>query len=157
MEGRLEPAAAAFIEEQLRELWGLPIVSLEREYTPDDVAGLVYRDEWGEPQGLITWHIDGRKAEIVTIDAFEQGRHIGGRLLDGAEQELRGRGVKRITIMTTNDNLRAITFYMRHGYRLVGVHLDAMDRVRQRKPDVPAVGHDNLPLQDVMELVKEVA
>ena len=108
------------------------------------------------PQGLVTWYVDGDRAEIVTVDAFEQGRHVGGRLLNGAEEEMRRRGAKRATIMTTNDNLRAIAFYVRHGYRIVAVHLDAMDRVRQLKPEVPKTGHDDLPLQDVIELVKQL-
>ena len=47
MEGRLEAADAAFIDEQWRRLWGLPVVSLDREYRPTDVEGLVYRDEAG--------------------------------------------------------------------------------------------------------------
>ena len=156
MEGRFEAADAAFIEEQWRRLRGLPVVSLDRQYQPADVDGLVYRDEGGAPQGLVTWHVDGDCAEIVTVDAFEQGRRIGGRLLNGAEEELRRRGARRATIMTTNDNLRAIAFYVRHGYRLVAVHLDAMDRVRQLKPEVPKTGHDRLPLQDVIELAKEL-
>ena len=156
MEGRFEAADAAFIDEQWSRLWGLPVVSLERGYEPADVEGLVYRDDGGAPQGLVTWHIDGDRAEIVTIDAFEQGRHVGGRLLNAAEEELRRRGAKQVTIMTTNDNLRAIAFYVRHGYRLVAVHLDAMDRVRRLKPEVPRTGHDGLPLRDVIELVKEL-
>jgi GNAT superfamily N-acetyltransferase len=154
MEGRLEPAEPSYIEQEWSRLWGLPVVSVRRNFEPADVEGLVYRDEWGAPQGLITWHIEGDCAEIVTVDAFEQGRHIGGRLLAGAEEALRRRRVRRVTIMTTNDNLRALAFYMRHAYRLVAVHLDAMDRVRALKPEVPRVGHENLPLQDVLELVK---
>ena len=156
MEGQFEAADAAFIDEQWSRLWGLPVVSLERGYEPADVEGLVYRDDGGAPQGLITWHVDGDRAEIVTVDAFEQGRHVGGRLLNAAEEELRRRGAKQVTIMTTNDNLRAIAFYVRHGYRLVAVHLDAMDRVRRLKPEVPRTGHDGLPLRDVIELVKEL-
>ena len=156
MEGRFEAADAAFIDEQWRRLWGLPVVSLEREYEPADVEGLVYRDDGGAPQGLVTWHVDGDCAEIVTVDAFERGRHVGGRLLNAAEEELRRRGAKQVTIMTTNNNLRAIAFYVRHEYRLVAVHLDAMDRVRRLKPEVPKTGRDGLPLRDVIELVKEL-
>lgn len=156
MEGRFEAADATFIDEQWRRLWGLPVVSLDREYQPTDVEGLVYRDDGGAPRGLVTWYVGGDRAEIVSVDAFEQGRHVGGRLLNGAEEEMRRRGAKRATIMTTNDNLRAIAFYVRHGYRIVAVHLDAMDRVRQLKPEVPKTGHDDLPLQDVIELVKQL-
>ncbi len=116
----------------------------------------MYRDDGGAPLGLVTWHADGDRAEIVTIDAFERGRHVGGRLLNGAEEELRRQGAKQVTIMTTNDNLRAMAFYVRHGYRIVAVHLDAMERVRQLKPAVPETGQDGLPLRDVIELAKEL-
>jgi GNAT superfamily N-acetyltransferase len=156
MDGKLAAADPAFIDEHWRELWGLPIVSLHRDYLPPDVEGLVYRDEWDAPQGLVTWHIDGDHAEIVSVDAFEQGRHIGGRLVDGAEQALRARGVRSITIATTGDNLRALSFYVRRGYRLTAVHLDAMDRVRAVKPQVPHTGQDGLPLRDMLELTKDI-
>ena len=156
MEGRIEAADAAFIDEQWRRLWGLPVVSLDCQYKPADVDGLVFRDDGGAPEGLVTWHVEGDRAEVVTLDAFEQGRHVGGRLLDGAEGELRRQGVKRATIMTTNDNLRAIAFYVRRGYRIVAIHLDAMARVRKLKPAVPNSGLDGLPLRDVIELAKEL-
>jgi hypothetical protein len=106
---------------------------------------------------LIVWHIDSDKAEIISIDAYQQGRHIGGRLLDGAEMELRKRGVSCIAITTTNDNLRAITFYVRRGYRLVRLDLDGMDRVRAVKPEVPAIGQEGIPLRDMLVLEKQLA
>ena len=127
-----------------------------RTYQPEDVPGLVWRDEWGEAQGLITWHIEGDRAEIVTLDAYQQGRHIGGRLLDGAEPSCESRGVRHATIVTTNDNLRALAFYVRRGYRIVRIALDDMDRVRKLKPNVPQLGHDNIPLRDMFELEKDL-
>jgi GNAT superfamily N-acetyltransferase len=155
MEGPIEPVGQEFIRRRWEESWGLPVVSISRTYLPEDVSGLVWRDEWGEPQGLITWHIERDHAEIVSMDASQQGRHIGGRLLDGAEAELRKRGVRRATIVTTNDNLRAIAFYVRRGYRIVRVALDDMDRVRKIKPTVPLLGNDNIPLRDMFEMEKD--
>ncbi len=157
MEGRLEPVDREFIRDRWKDSWGIPVVSVDRTYEPEDVQGMVWRDEWGEAQGLVTWHIDGDEAEIVTMDAYQQGRHIGGRLLDGAEAELRKRDVERVTIVTTNDNLRALAFYVRRGYRMVRLDLDGVDRVRALKPDVPALGHDNLPLRDMIELQKDLS
>jgi hypothetical protein len=155
MEGRLEPVDREFIQKRWEQTWGLPVVSIDRNYTPEDVSGLCWRDEWGEPQGLITWYIEGDCAEIVTLDAYQMGRHIGGRLLDGAEAELMRRGVRNISIVTTNDNLRAVTFYVRRGYRIVRVDLDGMDRVRRQKPGVPALGIDNIPLRDMLLFQKD--
>lgn len=156
MEGRIEPVDTEFIRRRWEESWWLPVVSIDRSYQPEDVSGLVWRDEWGEPQGLITWHVEGENAEIVSIDAYQQGRHIGGRLLDSAEAELRKRGVRHATIVTTNDNLRAIAFYVRRGYRTIRIALNDMDRVRKLKPNVPQLGNDNIPLRDMFELEKNL-
>ena len=153
-EGRLEKATEQQIEEHWRQAWGLPLVSTRREYLPADVEGLIWRDELDTVQGLVTWAIDGEAAEIVSIEAFQMGTRIGGRLLDGAESALGGRGVRRVTIVTTNDNLRALAFYVRRGYRLVAVHLDAMASVRSVKPRVPLKGAEGIPLRDMWELEK---
>ncbi|HUF54578.1 MAG TPA: GNAT family N-acetyltransferase [Dehalococcoidia bacterium] len=156
MEGTLKPADRTYLAEKVAELWGWPVISVHRNYGPEDLEGLVYYDEWQHPQGLVTWHIEGDEAEMVTVNAFEQGRHVGGRLIDAAEAALRKRGVKRVTIVTTNDNTRAYAFYVRRGYRLIGVDLDAMKRVRAAKPGVPEYGIDHIPLQDMLELRKEL-
>ncbi len=156
MEGHLEPIDQEFIHRHWEQHWGLPIVSTHRTYMPGDVHGLVWRDEWAAVQGLITWHVEDDWAEIVTVDAFQHGRHIGGWLLDGAEAELRRRGVNRATIVTTNDNLRALGFYVRRGYRLVKIALDDMDRVRSLKPHVASEGQDGIPLRDMLELEKDL-
>lgn len=157
MDGRLEPVDQQYIRKRWEETWGLPVVSIDRSYMPEDVSGVCWRDEWGEVQGLITWHVDGERAEIVTLDAYQQGRHIGGRLLDGAEAELMKRGVTHIAIITTNDNLRAMAFYVRRGYRIVRVDLDTVARVRRFKPSVPELGIDNIPLRDMFELHKDLS
>lgn len=155
--GRLEPADPATIDGLLREHWGLPIVSIDREYMPEDLEGLIWRDETATVQGLVTWAVDGENAEIVSVDTFTQAIRVGGRLLDGAEAELRDRGVRRLTVVTTADNLRAIAFYVRRGYRLVRLDLDGMDRVRRIKPGLPLHGIEGIPLRDMYELEKSIA
>ena len=153
MQGQIRLASIELIEKLWQEHWGLPIVSVEREYLPPDVEGLVWRER-DEVLGLITCAMDGDSAEIVSLDAFEQGRRIGARLMEAAEEELRHCGVRRLRVVTTNDNPRALGFYVRRGYRLVRLHLDAMDRVRRRKPRVPTTGTDGIPLRDMWELEK---
>ena len=129
----------------------MPIVSVEREYLPADVEGLAWRDAGGAPLGLVTWCADGARAEIVSLDALQQGRRIGARLLEAAEKELRWRGVRTLRVVTTNDKPRALSFYLRRGYRLLRLHADAMDRV---EPQVPLMGNDGIPLRDMRELQK---
>lgn len=156
MAGRIEPAPAQLIEALWRQRWGIPVVTPEREYRPEDVEGLVERDDEGNVRGLVTWAIEGSRAEIVSLEAIEPGRGSGSRLMDAAEGELRRRGATAVHVATTNDNPRALTFYVRRGYRLVRLHLEAMERVRRVKPGVPAVGNDGIPLRDMWELEKEL-
>lgn len=155
-EPRLDPATPGEIDALVRERWGVPVLSIDALYQPADLEGLVWRDESGDIQGLVTWAVEDGWAEIVTIDAFVQGAHIGGRLLDAAEAALRDRGVRTAVVVTTNDNLRAQAFYMRRGYRLTRLDLDGMDRIRALKPSVPHTGHENLPLRDMWEYRKDL-
>lgn len=138
------------------ERWGLPVITSRGAYQPDRVSGLVAHTEAGQLAGLVTWAVDRTEAEIVTIDAVRPGHGCGGTLLEAAEAALAEGGVDRLTVETTNDNLAALGFYVRHGYRLVALHLDAMDAVRARKPQVPLVGLDGIPLRDVLVLEKSL-
>jgi ribosomal protein S18 acetylase RimI-like enzyme len=158
MKGGIKPAS----QDLIRRVWeewsgGCPIVSVgDRRYEPEDVEGLVWRDPRGKAAGLVTFAVEGAGAEIVSLHAFAQGRGIGSRLMDAAEGELRRRGVRRVCLVTTNDNPRALSFYVRRGYRLVRLHLDAMDDVRKLKPRVPVIGNDGVPLRDMWELEREL-
>ncbi len=152
MEGDIEAAPTELIARLWEEHWGLPIITPTREYMPPEVEGLVWRAHDGRAVGLVTWAVDGQRAEIVSINALKRGRGIGSRLMDAAEEELRRRGVRAAHLVTTSDNPRALSFYVRRGYRLVRLHLDAMDGVRQAKPQVPLTGNDGIPLRDMWEL-----
>ena len=152
----LEPASTETIRTLWEELWGLPIDTPDREYMPDDVEGLVLKDQSGSTLALVTWAIEGERAEIVSVNALRPGSGVGNRAMDAAEEELRRRGVRNVHLITTNDNVRALAFYQRRGYRLVRLHLGGMDRVRAAKPEVPLVGNDGIPLRDMWELQKEL-
>ena len=67
-------------------------------------------------------------------------------------QAAREAGCGRVWLITTNDNLRALRFYQRRGFRLVAVHPDALERSRELKPSIPEIGLDGIPLRDELEL-----
>jgi ribosomal protein S18 acetylase RimI-like enzyme len=156
-EPEVRPATPAEIEADWREFTGgPPVVGLLRQYEPSEVEGIVWRDAESGRRGVVTWWIDGDRAEITSVHAEPQGGGVGTRLMDAAEEELRRRGVKTAVLATTNDNARALNFYIRRGYRLVRLHLDEMDRVRAVKPGVPATGREGVALQDMWELKKRL-
>jgi len=153
----IEPATPDLVGKLWSDFTRLPIVTVSRTHAdPAQAEALVYRDDEGQVRGHVSFAAHGDIGEIVTLEANIPGQHIGTRLIDAAEQELRDRGVKRIVVTTTNDNLRAQAFYLRRGYRLTRIELDGMERVRALKPDVPLVGHEGLPLRDMWEFAKVI-
>lgn len=148
-------------EQEIERDWrqftgGAPVVGLLGQYEASDVHGLVSEDDSGGHLGLVSWWADGERAEIVSVHAEPTGSGIGARLMDAAEDELRTLGVTKVVLATTNDNVRAFNFYLNRGYRLVRVHIDAMDAVRRIKPDTPDIGTNGIPLRDMWELEKEL-
>jgi ribosomal protein S18 acetylase RimI-like enzyme len=131
----------------IRERWGSDIVVAHGVvYEPAGLLGFVARDE-DRPVGLLTYALEGETCEIVTIDAFEEGRGIGAALI-GAVKEL---GANRLWLVTTNDNVRAQRFYERQGFTLVAVHEGAVDRSRSMKPEIPLLGLGGVEIHDELE------
>lgn len=120
---------------------------------PLTLDGLV-AEAAGKPIGLATVREDPQHGmEVVTLHADPQGRGAGSALLETAWHVAAASGHPRLWLVTTNDNLGAIHFYLRRGMHIVAVHRDAVDRDRQVKPEIPRFnGTNGLPLRDLIEL-----
>jgi GNAT superfamily N-acetyltransferase len=140
-----------WVRRTLAELWGELVVSRGRVHEPAALPGFV-AERRGKPVGLLTYRIEGGDCEVVTVDAFPQGAGAGTALLDAVARAARTAGCRRLWLITTNDNLRALRFYQRRGFRLVALHRGALDRSRELKPSIPDIGMDGIPLRDELEL-----
>lgn len=76
-----------------------------------------------KPIGFILSEYDGPRAHIITLDVLEpfRRRHVGSNLLTTQEAWLAGQGVRHIVLETATDNLPAIAFWQKHGYRTEAV------------------------------------
>ena len=143
----LRPDDRDWVHDRVAERWGSPtVVAHDVVYEPSSLPGLVAEED-GRPVGLLTFVVDGDECEIVTIDAFEEGRGVGAALIDS----VKSLGHERLWLITTNDNSRAQRFYERVGFRLVGVHQNAVERSRELKPEIPLVSADGTPIRDELE------
>jgi ribosomal protein S18 acetylase RimI-like enzyme len=135
--------------------WSVPfVVSKEgRIHHVDDVAGFIAEKE-SKPIGLITYMITNSECEITSLNSFEEGIGVGTSLINRLEESVKDVGCRRIWVITTNDNVYALRFYQKRGYRLVAIHRDAMIDVRKLKPDLPLLGMDDIPIRDMLELEK---
>jgi GNAT superfamily N-acetyltransferase len=107
----------------------------------------------GEMVGLLTYHIAGLGLEIVTIDAVTPGGGVGTALLTAVVDISRELSLKRVWLITTNDNLDALRFYQRRGMRIAAVAPGAVDVARATlKPAIPVVGAYGIELHDELTL-----
>ncbi len=151
---RLRSATTEEIQAVWDERWFGMVVGLDWVYAPRDVDGLALVDHHDELAGLVTYHVDGPAGQIVTLDTIVRGRGFGRLLLEAVENRFHNLGLGRAWALMTNDNLRAVGLYLSRGYRLVRVHLDAVDRVREHKPKLPERGYEGIPIRDMWELEK---
>jgi len=72
------------------------------------------------PSGALAYQLLGDALHIVALatDPMWQRSGVGAHLLAEAELLARRLNLARLVVATTNDNLPALYFYQRHGYRL---------------------------------------
>ena len=106
----------------------------------------------GRPAGLLTYRRDDDgSVELAAIAVADQHRGIGTALVDALRREVAG--CERIWLVTTNDNLVALRFYQRRGFRLSALRPGAIDDARRTlKPEIGELGEFGIPLSDELEL-----
>jgi N-acetylglutamate synthase-like GNAT family acetyltransferase len=112
-------------------------------------------EEHGSVVGALSYLIEEGECEVLTLHAVRPGRGIGTALLQAVETVARANGCSRLWLVTTNDNIDALRFYQRRGFRLVRVDAGAVDRSRTMlKPSIPRVGDHGIPIRDELLLEK---
>jgi GNAT superfamily N-acetyltransferase len=142
-----------FIRRLLVEQWhGTAVTSKRKLYNVTTLPCLV-ADIDGVPTGLVALAHGRGETVLVLLEAGTPGRGIGKALLHAAADAARAAGSRRLWLTTTNDNIRALRFYLREGMRLVAVDLGAVDDARDRlKPAIPTHGRDGTRIRDEWEL-----
>ena len=135
--------------------WGsTEMVLSSGTYKVNELEGFIASDESGEMKGIITYIVHQEQMEIISFNSLMERNGIGSRLLFEVEMIARERGLKKVTVLTTNDNTDALRFYQRKGYRLTEVIINAVDLARQHKPQIPKIGHYKIPIHDELKLTK---
>jgi ribosomal protein S18 acetylase RimI-like enzyme len=141
-----------WVEELIVERWGAPfVVGRGRSWNPVELPGFAAFDD-DRCIGLATYELDGDACELVTIDAVEEGRGVGTALFGAVVEAAREAGCKRVRLVTTNNNLRALAFYQKRGFRLVALVPGAVDESRRLKASIPTEDSTGLPIRDELHL-----
>jgi GNAT superfamily N-acetyltransferase len=133
--------------------WGEPVVARLGELVdPTRLPGFIAFLN-GERAGLVSYALRGDQCEVVTIRSLHEGQGIGRALLDAVRDTAIEAGCRRLWLITTNNNLRALQLYQRWGMDIVALHRHAVSDARRRlKPSIPNRDGDGIPIAHELEL-----
>ena len=141
----------------LAEYWGSPLLLVhETVFRPAGLPGLIAERAATPLAGLLTYEVRGAVLEIVTLNAVQPLAGVGTALVEAAVAEAARRGCREVSLTTTNDNIGALRFYQRRGFRLTALRAGAVSRARQVKPEIPETGDHGIPLRDELDLTRPV-
>lgn len=148
----VEENDTAFVKQIMIEEWGDEIVVVHRTvYKPHELPGFIASDD-SSVKGLLTYHKDENGLEIVTLNAFDEGKGIGTLLINQVKTLAKNECMNRIWLITTNDNEPAISFYKKNGFSVCAVHKGAVNYSREMKPCIPLTGANGIPIEDEIEM-----
>ncbi len=148
----IDPASRERINALIVRQWYTMQMVVHGESIDLGSADGYYACEGDEIVGLITYRTAGNEMEILSLDSFQEGRGIGTGLLETVVAEARETGIRRIMLVTTNDNLAALRFYQKRGFDMCRFCRNALDQARKIKPEIPLTGMDGIPLKHEIEL-----
>lgn len=143
----LREAVGSFVEKywKSREL-----VSLGRVHKADELPGYVALKN-GKVQGVITYVLEDGDCEIISLDSRKENVGVGSGLLKRVVHDNKARGLGRIWLVTTNDNVKAMRFYQRRGFEMKAVHQNSIEKARSLKPQIPLLGYEGIPILHEVE------
>ena len=128
------------------------VVAHGERIRPIDLPGLVAVDG-DQILGHAAYRVTGERCELVAIIAEPRRQGIGSLLLERVVQAARRAGAASLWLTTTNDNLDAVRFYQRRGFRLVALRAGAvMEARRTLKADLPSTGSYGIEMRDELDL-----
>ncbi|WP_421673634.1 GNAT family N-acetyltransferase [Staphylococcus gallinarum] len=112
--------------------------------------------ENGKILGLLSYKKFNDYIEIISLHSNIENIGIGSNLLTKIEEIAINLGIKRIKVITTNENLRALYFYQKKGYRITEILPNAVDKARTLKPTIPLVGENGIEIKDEIILIRKI-
>jgi GNAT superfamily N-acetyltransferase len=144
----LEPAGRALVIER----WAPEIARRGELVAIDGLPGFT---AWigNDRAGLLTYAVRGPELEVVTLESLLPGRGVGRALMDAARGAAVEADCRRLWLITTNDNIRALAFYQRWGMDLCAFRRGAIAEYRRTiKPSIPERAENGIPVAHELEL-----
>ncbi len=119
-----------------------------RQHDICELPGFIARRGGAAPVGLLSYDLLDDQCELVSLDSLHENSGIGAALFDALVSFARSEGCTHLWVLTTSDNLRALGFFQRRGFRLKALHR------RMRQQSFAPVGKNNIPLYDEIDEIE---
>ena len=137
-----------------RDFGPAQLVSYGEAISLDRAEALVAETD-GEIAGALAWRQFDGALHILALatDPMWQRAGVGGHLVAEAELVARRQEWPRVIVTITNDNLPALYFYQRRGYRVSAI---LRDSIAAHTREGTVMGFAGIPILDEIQLAKEV-
>lgn len=116
------------------------------------LPGLIIRHKYRGIIALLTYLVKNNECEIITFNCTIRNKGIGSKLLTKIIEQCRQNKLAKIWLITTNDNLDALRFFQKRGFKIAHVYQDAIKESRKLKPQIPHIGRYGIPIRDEIQL-----
>lgn len=145
----------SFIRELITQRWKAEAVVVHGEiFYPAELPGFVAEYDH-KTLGLITYHVNKKQCEIITLDSLKESQGIGTQLIEAVKTKVVKAGCSQFLVITTNDNLPALGFYQKRGFKIKEITINAVEKSRILKPSIPLTGYKGIPIRD--EIILEMS
>lgn len=132
--------------------WGSDqMITRGKAYNLLEHKGIIANDEESEILGILIYRIEGKECEILLLESFKSGVGVGSKLIEEVRKRCELERVKRLWLITSNDNTYSMKFYQKRGFDMVAVHKDAIKEARKREPSIPFNGVDDIEIKHEVE------
>lgn len=135
----------------IREHWFTTEMIIRGEIVDMTKVDGIVGTEDGKILGLLTYRITGDICEITSLDSLIEDKGNGTLLIEKVIAIARENKCRKVILITTNDNIRAIRFYQKRGFDMAKLYHNALDISRRLKPEIPLIGDNDIPLRHEIE------
>ena len=140
------------IAEFIKDNWlSSIVVTKSRVHYAENLQGFLCRDDHNKIVGLVTYSIEDKGCEIVTLDSKNENIGLGTELIKNVIEVARANNCNRVWAITTNDNVNAIRYFQKREFEWIGFHENAIIKSREIKPEIPMLGFDKIPIKHEIE------
>ena len=145
---RISTSDRTLVDEFIRQQWYTTTMIIRgKEIDMTQTEGF-YVKEQEDIIGLITYFVSDDVLEVISLNSLRENQGIGTKLVDAVIREAKDRKLKKILVVTTNDNINAIKFYQKRGFDMACLYHNALDISRKIKPEIPLIGDHSIPLRN---------